>query len=222
MNKKVTQEDKFDRIQRSTWARTMEALFNIIVLNAAMILGSALGLVFFGLGPSMVAGYVLLNRRGLNLGPLVFKDFFTAYKENFFVANALFYINAIVLAFIIYCVLFYSILDSTFGTIGLYLNLVFLFIVIGVSLSVFYNYASMDEKSIIQAYRLSFYYMFLKPIHMFVLVVSLMAFSLLALLFPQFIMFFGLSTPIYITYYITKKGHEDIKNKVSELKSQGE
>lgn len=201
MKKNISQEERFENIQKSKWARGCDMLFGLIVLNANMIIFTILGLGILGTGPSIYAAFELLNEnQGLNFGPSIFKDFWKTYKKNFLRGNILFYSILIIFLIFVRNIKYYMIGNSIFTIIGSYI-VGALFILF---LSTICSYYTVDvkykDKTLKDKLRISFYMLFIKPSIILKIVLFSVLFGMVMLLFPQFIIFFGMATPIYIMF----------------------
>lgn len=67
------------------------AVLDFILVNFCMILGTLLGLIVFGIGPSLIAGHEISRKYHFygDCGNRVVRDFFRIYKRNFIAGNRL-------------------------------------------------------------------------------------------------------------------------------------
>lgn len=201
MKKNINQEEKFEKLQQSKWARISDLTFGIIVLNLNILLYSLLGLVVLGIGPSIYAGYALLDEsEGLYFGSDVFKQFFKYYKANFIRGNILFYSIVGIYLILIRNLTFYASLSGTKGLIGLYI-IATLLIIFSTSVISYYPIDIIyHQKTFKDRIRIAFYLIFVKPLIILKIIGMLAGFIFVMILFPQFFIFFGIGTPIYIIY----------------------
>lgn len=201
MKKNISQEERFEKIQKSKWAKACDMLFGLIVLNANIIIFSILGLGVFGIGPAIYAGFEILNEnQGVNLGTSIFKDFWRCYKKNFVKGNILFYSILVILLVFLKNIFYYTAGNSMFTIIGSYVIGALFILFIATICSYYTVDVKYKEKTFKDRLRISFYLIFIKPSIILTIILLSVLFGILMLLFPQFIIFFGIATPIYIMF----------------------
>lgn len=201
MKKNISQEERFEKIQKSKWAKACDMLFGLIVLNANIIIFSILGLGVFGIGPAIYVGFEILNEnQGVNLGTSIFKDFWRCYKKNFVKGNILFYSILVILLVFLKNIFYYTAGNSMFTIIGSYVIGALFILFIATICSYYTVDVKYKEKTFKDRLRISFYLIFIKPSIILTIILLSVLFGILMLLFPQFIIFFGIATPIYIMF----------------------
>lgn len=204
--KKMTEEERFERMQNSKWAKVMERIFNLILLNLNFILYSSIGLFIFGIGPSLLAGYQITKEYdGNSYDYTLFKKYFKAFRENFIRGNLLFWgIGAMVLI-VISSITYYVGKSGLYANLGLYimgLSAILLIFFLLVSFPIFAIY---NEHKIIDRMRITIYLMLINPLEIVIIGVVIFALFSVFLLFPQFILIIGFSPSMLFIYSRVKK-----------------
>ncbi len=217
MKEKVTEEQRFENIQKSKWSRVMNAIFDMLVINIYVFLFTCLGFIVFGIAPALYSGYyILASNDGYNLRVNMFSDFWQVYKQKFIKANIGFYTIGVILFVFIKSFVFYKNANSLIALIILYVMgaLFILFMTTVISLpTVCVKY---EQKSFYDKLRISFYMIFIKPSAVLKIIFLLPLAFIFLLLFPQFLIFFCFSLPLYITYYPVNKFINELLLKNSE------
>lgn len=201
MKTKKTQDEKFEAVQNSRWAQVCETLYGIIMLNVMLILFSFCGLLVFGVGPATMAGYHwLIDNEGLYVDSSMIKDFWKLFKKYFWKGNIIFYSLLIISFVFIQNVIYYATSSSQLASVGLLIVAILGMLFIGISENILWVSIKFNKLSVIDKIRTSFYLVFKKPFLFLKLTLILIGFLFIMFLFPQFSIFFGFATPIYIIY----------------------
>lgn len=197
--KKWTSEESFEAIQNSKWARITETLYGIIMLNVMFILFSFSGLLIFGIGPATLAIYEWLKvNEGLYVEPSMIKSIWKYFKKYFLIGNGLMYMLVVIGFIFIHNISYYFSTTSYLAQIGLLVICGLFILFTFITINIFWVYVNFESLQFADKVRTSFYIIFKKPFLFIRLTVILLGFLFLMLLFPQFSIFFGFATPIYI------------------------
>lgn len=204
--KKMTEEQKFERMQNSKWAKVMEKVFNLILLNLNFILYSCLGLFILGIGPSLLSAYQITKQYdGTSYDYKLFKQYFKAFKQNFIRGNLLFYGICVFALLIINSTSYYIGGSGLYDRLGLYvmgLSGILLLYFVAISFPVFAIYESHNLKDRL---RITIYLMLINPIEIIIIGAVCFVLASIFLLFPQFILIIGFSPVITFIFSRVKK-----------------
>lgn len=89
------EQEQFAKLQRSRVFRFFDRLYHLVILNIAIVLFSLLGLVVFGVYPSIFAATAVLNEALEHNEGSMFEKFWTYYKKYFLRGNFLMLITGV-------------------------------------------------------------------------------------------------------------------------------
>lgn len=221
MKKELTEDEKFERVQNSTWAIYMEKLFNIILLNLNFVLYTCLGLIIFGLGPSLIAAYQVLDEyKGAGFDSELFKKYFKYWRKSFIIGNGLVLSLGLCLFIIVNSINFYTFKTGLFSQVGLYVMVICFLLLIGFATMSFPIFAIYDQKQIIEKIRITIYIQLINPLKMLLVFISLFGLVVIFALFPQFVLIFGFGISIATVYKYSMNMIGTMKNKIENKKEQ--
>lgn len=217
MKKQLTEDEKFERMQNSTWAKTMEKIFNIILLNLNFVLFSCLGVILFGVGPSLLSAYQISKEyEGSGYDSHIFSQYFKLFKKNFVVGNVLFYSTAAVGFVILNSIIYYSQLDSLYAKMGIYIMGLSAILLIFFAIISFPVFAIYPEHKMKDRFRIAIYLILINPLKMVIICGQLFLIFAGLLLFPQFILVLGFSSAVTVIYIGTKQMILKMNNKFEQ------
>ncbi len=220
MANKLTEEEKFEKLQNSTWAKWMERIFNMILLNLNFILYACLGLIVFGIGPSLLASYQIQKETSSEYNFTLFKEYFRAFKQNFIIGNLLFFgIWAIVLLVVININYYYQ-LNTILANVGLYVMGLCALLLIFLILVSFPIFAIYNQETIFNRIRITIYLVLINPLTLILLTIMVCGLCALFLLFPQFIMIFGFAAIETVIFNKVKAMILKMDNKIKKQNPQ--
>ncbi len=217
MKKKMTEEEKFERVQNSTWALIMEKIFNMIILNLNIILCACLGLIVFGIGPAMLTSYQILDdHQGLNFDTSVFKKFFKKFLNNLIIGNVLFYGILCTFVIITISLKYYALEEAMIAKLGMYIMGLCLLVMVSVTIVIFPIFSIYREKKIVDRLKIGTYLTLVSPLKLFIIDVKILLLIFVYLLFPQFIMVLGFGSFASLVYYNVMKLITNMNNKIEQ------
>lgn len=204
----------------SSLYRVFEWIARLVYVNVLWVLFTLVGLVFFGVMPSTLAVFMIINKwiNGKE-NVRVFSEFWQVYKDNFIKTNIIGVIMFLIGFILLFDLNYLQSLNNTFYSILKYFIYFLLFIYFIDLFYIFPIYIKYDLK-IINILKNSLFFAFLTPIETLQIIFGMVFIYIFFRFLPSLLPFLSISLPVLLIAWVSSKTIFKVEEKIRQNKSQ--